>query len=271
MIKPYLVSKFLDNESLTNDQIKIALDLIISQLTCWFYGRQDDNTISCFQERLQANAQVLRINYINELKKFIDSFIFKISPTPCLEYLELLETILNVISQKYQRELDEFCERERSARHAYNVLIDLNFQSRSQNNKTQEFNSLIRALSHIYHNKMEIEVYNLSIQILAGMVRIIQHYIDDLILTSNLLKNVQNQLDMFDVDQGLTLFVKGKYYSFQDPDILLQDLEIELGCSINQWGIKYDINSELILNKLLNKISDHSSNILASINQELYI
>lgn len=265
-----LVSKFLDGENLTNNQTEKVLDLIISQLTSWFYNQSDLNSMTCFQIRLQANAQVLRVNCIKEIKKFIDSFIFKISPNSSLEYLELLESILNVIAQKYQRELNDLEQQERSARQAYNILFDINFQSNSQYKKIEEFNSLIRAISHIYHIKIINEVNNLAIQIIQGIIRIIQFYIDDLILTINLLEKVQYQLDISNINQNLVLFVREKYFSFQNPNNLLADIEYELGYSINQWGVKYD-NPELILNKLFQKISIHSTNILESVHQELTI
>ena len=264
-----LESKYLEIKSWTNDSLTRELELIINKLNYWFYPNQINNGFSCFQQRLQVNAQALRTNISKRLKDFIDSFLFNISPRPCLEYLESLETLLNNTAREYQNELEKLLLQEQSACNAYDVIFDINFQSICQDNIIQEFDSLIRALSHIYRAKIKIEAYNLVIQTLEGMMRIIQFYIDDLVLTNNLLENIKNQLDIFDVDQSISLFIKNQFIFSQYSTNLLQEIETDLGHSLNQWGIFCHINSNLIIDMLIAKISN--SDIKESINQKLSV
>ncbi|MCC0175849.1 response regulator transcription factor [Waterburya agarophytonicola K14] len=265
-----LISKCIDEKKIDKDNLESELDIVIERVNCWFYTEQTNN-FSCFRTKIETNAQILRINYAKQLKKYIDSFLFKTASLPCLEHLESMETLLKNIIEEYQSELDKFTEQEKSAFQAYNVLIDIFFESASQESNQSEINSLTRTILHIYRAKMQIEAFTFAIQDIQGIIRTLQFYIDDLILANNLLETIHSQLDISGVDESISLLVKHKFDTFQDSTKLLQEIEAEVGYSMNQWGVQCHVNPSLILDKLITKISISSGNILESIEQELYV
>ena len=266
-----LISKCIDKNKINKDNLESEFDVVIDRVNCWFYTEQINTKFSCFKIRLETNAQILRINCAKQLKQYIDLFLFKTAPIPCLEYLESIEALLKNIIQEHQSELDKFTEQEESAFQAYNVLIDIFYQSANQKSNQKEINSLTRTILHIYRAKMQIEAYSLAIQAIQGIIRTLQFYIDDLILAINLLETIHNQLDISGVDESISLFIQHKFNTFQDSAKLLQEIETEVGYSINQWGVQCHVNPSFILDKLITKISINSSEILESIEQELYV
>ena len=197
--------------------------------------------------------------------------LLQISPMPCLEYFEFIESILCNAIKDYQNELEKYIRQEESAFNAYNVLLDISLESNNRESQQGTIDSLARAVLCIYQAKIRFEASKLAIHVLEGMVRSLKFNIDDLILTNNLMENILNQLGIFNVDPQIISWLHHQFSSFQDSGTLLQAIEAELGYSINQWGIKPQINPDLVIDKLMAKISINSSDILDNIERELYV
>lgn len=94
----------------------------------------------------------------------------------------------------------------------------------------------------------------LSVQAVEGVIRTLQFYIDDLLLATNLLKTIYSQLSISEIDDSISIFIYKKFNIYQEANKLLQEIEAEVECSINQWGVKGHISPNLIKDKLINKI-----------------
>ena len=265
-----LVLESVDSNEINKDNLDRKLEKIIECLNYWFDAEPTNTNFSGFKSRLEANAQILRINYAENLKKYISSFFESTSPLPCLEHLESIETFLNLAIKEHQNELDRFINQRDSAFRAYNKLVDIFNRSRNIECDRCEFDSLMRAILYVYRAKMRIEASTLAIQIIQGLIRLLQFSIDDLILAISLLEAVRNQLNVSNVDEGISLFVRRKSRMIYDCLRLLEEIELEVGCSINQWGVRASVTPTLILDKLINRISIKSNDILESIENELY-
>ena len=269
----YLVSKHITCEKISKCSFENKLEDVINRLNCFFYKdiERKDSIYSCFKSRLEANAQVLRINYAKEFKKFINLFINQASPMPSLRYLELIERFLYTYIEKYQNELNKLVKQEKSTYMAYIRLTGLIYNSNVINDDYSKINSIIRAILHIYITKMQVEAFSLAIQVSKELVRLLQFAIDDLILTINLLEDTYNELNILNVNRNIFLFVKEKSNASLNSQELLKEMEMELGYSINQWGNKASITSSLIVDKLTDKTLNSNFSILKSIKEELYI
>ncbi|MEL6930115.1 MAG: hypothetical protein AAFO95_15955, partial [Cyanobacteria bacterium J06600_6] len=223
----------------------------------------------CYKLRLEANAQTTRIKSIEKLHKYIKNIFSKTSPISCLEHLESIEVLYKENICKYQNQLSKITQQEKSASRAFNILTDIVNQIDKTELNQEDINSLNRALFLTYQARMQIEAYTLAIQLIQGMIRTLQFYIDDLILTIKLLQTIHDQLSIFDVDDSISFFIKQKFSVYQDSLELLQEVESEVGYPINQWGVQGHLDSSLILNKLMDKISLTGTEILHSIEQEL--
>lgn len=266
-----LILESVDRSAINKDNLENKLENIIERLNHWFYAERVNTTFSGFKSRLEANAQTLRINYARNLKKYINSFFEKTSPMPCLEHLESIEILLNTSIKEQQSEFDELAKQEKSAYKAYNKLVDIFYKSDDVENDCSKIDSLIRAILHMYLAKMRVEASSLAIQAIQGLVRLLQFVIDDLILAINLLETTRNQLDVANVDESISSFVRHKSNTFYDCSGLLEEIELELGYSINHWGVRASVTPNLVLDKLVNRISAKSHDILESIEQELYM
>lgn len=265
----YIVKSDKSNE-INRDNLDQKLEEIIENLNFWFRAEETKNTTFYgFTPRLEANAQVLRINYAKSLKRYIESIFLKSSPLPCLEHLESIELLLNRVAEEHQNELDRLMKQQDSAFKAYNRLIGIFYKSENIKCDHSQTAPLIRAILYIYRAKLQIIVSTLAIQIIQGLIRLLQFSIDDLILTINLLKTEYNKLNVSTLDEGISLFIRRKSNEFYDCLKLLEEIELDVGYSINQWGVRAEINPTLILDKLANKISIKSNDILKSIEQEL--
>ena len=266
-----LVVRHIYDGETSKDNLENELGVIICRLNYWFDTERVSATFSGFKSRLEANAQILRINYAKNLKKHIDSLFSKTSPMRCLEHLESIEALLNSAIKEYQDELDQFVEQEKSVYRAYDVLIDILKRSEDRQSQQETIASLTRAIFHVYRTKLKIEAYSLAISTFEGIVRILRFSIDDLILAIGLLTAINSQLDVYNIDESISLFVQSKLDTLTNSGELLQEIELEIGYSINQWGVRGCINSSLVLDKLLSKISTCGNNILECIERELYI
>ena len=265
-----LISKSIDSSRINRDDLDRKLANIIECLNYWFDAELTNTTFSSFKSRLQANAQILRINYAKNLKEYLNSFFQKTSPLPCLEHLESIEMFLNAAIKEHQNELDRSVNQHESAFRAYNKLIEIFNRSGNIKCDRSEFDSLMRALLYTYRAKMRIEASTLAIQMIQGLVRLLQLSIDDLILAIDLLESVRDRLNVSTVDESIFLFVRRKSKIFYDCSRLLEEIESEVGHSINRWGVRASVTPTLILNKLINRISIKSNDVLENIENELY-
>jgi DNA-binding NarL/FixJ family response regulator len=217
--------------------------LTTGRLNIWLNEREKD---------LQINAQVLRIKLREGSKKFIEAYLSNMSPMPSFEYLEKLEKSLFALAKDYEKELKKIVQIEQSAKLAYKNLLVI-FHQNKLIEKERLAGSLILAWQKIYGAKVTVKAYKLAVQIILGMIRFIQFYIDDLIQTNNLLKNVLNDLNIDDTNSSIYINRK-ELIHLHNPVKLLQDVEKDLGHHLNQWGIYGTINSDLIIDLLLNKL-----------------
>jgi CheY-like chemotaxis protein len=264
----HLISKYLDINNLADSSTLKKLDLIIDSLNKWFYAadENDENV----QLQIQSKAQILRINIFEQLKDFINSFFLQTAPITCLEYLELIEESLSKFIENYQSKLEKYKQREQSAFRAYNALISTTFGSVNEINSLNNTDTLARSISDIYQNKIKIEVFGLLVQALQGLNRILQVYIDDLLQVNNFLDTLKMQLDIDIANQDISTFVRQQVELYQDSNKLLQEIEADVGYSINQWGIQHNVTSHLILDKLMSKVSLDSDEIISSLKEKFH-
>jgi DNA-binding NarL/FixJ family response regulator len=222
---------------LSKKEFKDEFKLTTERLNVWLNNREKD---------LQINAQVLRIKLRERSKQFIAIYLSDISPILGLEYLEKLEKSLFDIMKDYENELKKISKLEQSAKLAYKNLLIIFHQNKLIEQERLAL-ALKSALQKIYGAKITIEAYKLAVQIILGMIRFIQFYIDDLIQTNNLLKKVLNNLNS-DLKGSKQLI------HLHNPAKLLQDVEKDLGHRLNQWGIYGTINPDLIIDLLLKKL-----------------
>ena len=265
-----LIFENVDSSQIDKDSLNRNLTNIIEHLNYWFDAELTNTIFSSFKSRLQANAQILRINYAENLKDYINSFFEITSPLPCLEHLESIEAFLNVAIREHQNELDRLVYQQKSAFRAYSKLIEIFNQSENIERDRSEFDCIMRAILYTYRAKIWIEAFTLAIQLIQGLVRLLQFSIDDLILAIDLLEAAHSQLNVSNIDESTSLFVYYKSKIFYDYSRLLEEVELDVGYSINQWGVRTSITPTLILDKLINIISIKSNDVLKNIESELY-
>jgi len=242
------------------ENIDRELDKIITQTDYWLYTDQTSSSFSSLKSRMEANAQILRIDYGQSIQKFIRPIFSSMPPKSCLEYLKFIKQLLQNEVKNLQDNLNDYQSKEKSASKAYNILLD----------NSEEIESLTRAILYIYRSKMLAESTILAIQVIQGLLRSIQLYIEDLILTIKVLNGVLDLLDISEMDDSITSFVHNKLKTFQDYTKMLQEIESEVGYPINNWGIR-GIDSTEVKDKLLDKISSRSGDILENIEAELFV
>jgi len=242
---------------------------IESVLFNWYYGNNNDkNSLGCLQN-LEIKSRILRVETRKKFQDFIDSLPLKSSPRGQLDYLSRIGALLFNLNDRYEAERQSYILQENGGKKSYDFLISKIIKSPTESEVNNNYKSGINALFHIYKCKIKGEIADLASHIIRGVIQDYQLTSESLIQSSSFLGELQDSLSLKEQKSKLAI---AEFFEemclIKSPHDLRQEVESDLGVSLNRWGSCGYISLEDINKILLLKVAPIAKDICGQLAQE---
>ena len=227
---------------------KEALQQVAITIDSWF--QTSSSYPSMFEHKLQANVKYLRFQSLNKISKILTE-LWQISGTETLlNFLQELESSLQSTAEKYDRIRQNYLFKMNSAWRAYKTLTEK--LDSEKDSKAENWQAAWNALKLTYQFKIEEKIYYFASELVNQFAFQVRMYCQALIATNKLLDSLQNwfsqQSSLHPALLPCLLVHLEKEVDFYD---IRNQIEVQTGHFLNQWGTSSSISEELLKEKLM--------------------
>ena len=171
------------------------------------------------------------------------------------EWLQELDSSLQAIKVDYKNRHQNQIQKETSAWSAFSILSNELATSKKKAGDIRNWKAAWKALLFAYKFKLYALLYSYALeQLIIELIQRVKAYKSTVMQTDNLLADLQSKFA-----RNIHTKIDLTFLSFDSTDLiepiqLREELELRIGCSLNQWGKTDSINDRLLQEWMIAKI-----------------